>query len=273
MKKPFEMNNEKWVELHGQLQDMLAGYADNELDDEQVLLVEAHLAGCELCRNDLSRQQLLIQRLEAQALPRMTSELHQKIDLQLRVEAAQRPTKHELHLGWFNLLSRLFNNWNLTSVFGMSGWAVAIVLALLITIPAVERQDVGEIPMIQDALSEYHELQDKTLPVTHVAQTLQAPVNWPDAHLLASWKTTVAGSEAVAYALRSGNNIVFQYRINESVFFRNPVVRQAIGEFGNYKVRTNKTDVLALPLTSSGILVIGPENSLPESSLMTLESI
>ena len=75
------------------------------------------------------------------------------------------------------------------------------------------------------------------------------------------------------YALRSGRNIVFQYHVNESVFFRNPVVRKAIAESGNYKTQANKMDVIAMPLTNAGILIVGPEDSLPAPEKMIIESI
>ncbi|WP_414673494.1 zf-HC2 domain-containing protein, partial [Marinobacter sp. UBA2498] len=37
----------QWSDLHHQIQDWLAGYADGELDEHHITLVEAHLAGCE----------------------------------------------------------------------------------------------------------------------------------------------------------------------------------------------------------------------------------
>ncbi|WP_083024702.1 anti-sigma factor family protein [Vreelandella lionensis] len=44
----------EWSDLHAEIQDWLAGYADGELDEHHTALVEAHLAGCETCQQMLN---------------------------------------------------------------------------------------------------------------------------------------------------------------------------------------------------------------------------
>lgn len=273
MKKPYTNNIEKWNELHSHLQDMLAGYADDELDNEQVLLIEAHLAGCELCRNDLTRQQILSQRLEAMPSPRLGTQAHNEIDESLSGESiTYKQTKQYLSDFFTALVANIKTHFSLPKAISAGGWGLAFVLAVIIVMPTVTQDSYGQIPMIADALAEYHELEDKVLP-TSSNKTNKAPINWPNAHLLASWKSKVAGEVAQVYALRSGRNIVFQYHVNESVFFRNPVVRQAIAKSGNYTTQANKMDVIAMPLTNAGILIVGPEDSLPNPENMIIESI
>lgn len=264
MKIRFDNSAEKWAEIHEHMQDLLAGYVDDELDKQEALLVEAHLAGCEDCRNDVARQQILSQRLEAIPSPRMTSALQQRIDKMFTEELPDPLHTQPRSRGRFLLfLNRLIHNVSLPPVLGASGWGIALLFAIILFAPPVQEGQNSEIPMINDALAEYHKMKGKAFPVANKNSTLEAPVNWSNAHTLATWTTNVAGAPAQVFALRSGHNIVFQYQVDETVFFRNPVVRQAISESGNFRQSKNKTDVLALPLSDSGVLVIGPSESLP----------
>jgi len=267
---PENMHTEKWIELHENLQDMLAGYIDNELENEQIMLVEAHLIGCEACRNDLGRQQALSQRLESIPSSRISSLANQKIDKALEDAALENVLSRQQPLWLSSSLSfikRRLPNLSLTSILGVSGWGVAMLLAVIIFSPQFKVHTTSTIPMIQDALTEYYEMEGKALPVTdtHNIGTVKPPLTWPNTQLLATWATRIAGAPAQVFALRSGHNIIFQYQINAAVFFRNPVVRKAISKKGSYAMRDNKTDVLAFPLTNSGVLVVGAADSLPES--------
>jgi len=273
MKQIYESDSEKWNLLHVQLQDMLAGYADDELDKEQSSLVEAHLAGCELCRNDLARQKLITQRLHMMPSPRLSTNAQQDIDLSLTgaLSSSAQSKKHK-RVAIDSLVNKIKLSLSLSKAISVGGWAMACVLALVMMMPAAIQEKTSPIPMIADALSEYHKHENNVLPVAR-NDTNKAPVSWPNARLLTTWETTVAGEPAHVYALRSGRNIVFQYHVNETVFFRNPVVRKAIAETGNYKTQTNKLDVIAMPLTDTGILIVGPADSLPAPEKILIESI
>jgi len=264
MNDQFDNTKEKWTELHESLQDLLAGYADNELDEQDTLIIEAHLSGCENCRNDLARQNALSERLEIIPPARITSGLQKRID-NMQLEESPVPDMHlETSLAkvlipfksWFKNISR-------QPVFGASGWAFALIFAVVISLPTSWQTQRSQIPMINDALAEYHKMNSIAFPVSNKNTSIKAPVNLPEGRTLATWATSIAGEPAQAFAIRSGRNIIFQYQINETVLFRNPEVRQAIADFGNYKLRSNEVDVLALPLTDSGVLVVGPAKSLP----------
>jgi len=273
MKQAYESDSEKWNVLHVQLQDMLAGYADDELDKEQLSLVEAHLAGCELCRNDLARQQLITQRLNMMPSPRLSTDAQQDIDRSLSaVLSNSTPRKQNKIDPYYSLMNKIKLSFSLSKTISAAGWAIACVLALVIMLPTAIQEKTSPIPMIADALSEYHKHENNVLPVAGT-DTNKAPVSWPNARLLTTWETTIAGEPAHVYALRSGRNIVFQYHVNETVFFRNPVVRKAIAETGNYKTQANKLDVIAMPLADTGILIVGPADSLPASEKILIESI
>lgn len=267
---PENINATKWIELHENLQDLLAGYIDNELEDGQIMLVEAHVLGCEACRNDLGRQQALSQRLEPTPSSRMSNKVHQKIDKALEDTVLENVSSWIKPL-WFSsallYIKRSLPNVSLTSALGVSGWSVALLLGLIIVTPQFNIDNSSGIPMIQDALTEYYEMEGKSLPVTdtHNDGSLTAPLSWPNARLLSTWATRIAGSPAQVFALRSGHNIIFQYQISEAVFFRNSDVRSAISSKGSYAMQDNKTAVLALPLTNSGVLVVGATDSLPKA--------
>ncbi|WP_197722118.1 anti-sigma factor family protein [Sulfuriflexus mobilis] len=254
----------KWVKLHESLQDLLAGYADNELDAQDTLIIEAHLAGCEECRRDLSRQQVLSQRLESITPARMPSSLQQRIETMQLEESPESHScgRHTWTDGFF-VLKNWLNQISPQSLFGASGWAVAMAFALVMLLPSSWQSPSSGIPMINDALAEYHKMSNMAFPVSSKDSGLEAPALWPDARTLATWTTNVAGEPAQVFAIRSGQNIVFQYQINETVLFRNPVVRQAIADSGNYKHSNKKVDVLAFPLSDTGVLVVGPTASLP----------
>jgi len=272
MKPTYENDDQKWSDLHSQLQDMLAGYVDDELDNDQKLLVEAHLSGCQQCRNDMARQQVIARRLEVMPPPRLSTESHRHIDQLLSSESISiKQVKQSIKARFVSFITKV-NRLSLRNTINASGWGIAFVLAVVILMPTLPAEKTVKIPMITDAISEYRGLEDKALP-TSMNQSKKPPVNWPNAHLLATWQSTIAGEPAQVYALRSGRNIVFQYHINESVLFRNPVVRKAIAESGNYKVRANKLDVIAMPLTDAGILIVGPTDSLPAPEKVQIESI
>jgi len=269
MNMPFDMNTTERIELHETLQDLLAGYVDNELDDEQTTLVEAHLIGCKACRNDLQRQQALSHCLESMPGARLPGSAHQKIDTALESAAVEKVPSVTLPF-WLSstitfLKSRVLN-FRLASLVGASGWGVALLLAIIIIEPHFNNASTRSIPMIQDALAEYYEMESKVLPASDTTNKaiIKAPLSWPNAQLLSSWETRIAGAPAQVFALRSGHNIIFQYQVSEAVFFRNPVVRKAISKTGSYAVRDNKTDVLAIPFTDSGVLVVGATDSLPK---------
>jgi len=264
MSQSFDTDSNRWVALHEHLQDLLAGYVDQELNSEQAAMVEAHLAGCEACRNDLARQQLLSARLKTLPPPRLSARFNQTLDQALADDVPPGKSIHRRRL-WPLAASALngFQQVNRPVLPGASGWIVALVLVVVMLGQFRVPTDNTPIPMVRDVVMEYREMNDRPIPVSAENAATKPPVSWPNSHLLATWETKIGGAPARAFAVRSGKDIVFQYRINESVFFRNPAVRQAVHESGNYRTRTWNTDVIAVPLTNAGLLIVGPADSLP----------
>jgi len=256
---------ERWNELHLRLQDLLAGYADDVLDSQEKAMVEAHLAGCAACRNDVARQRALSRRLSAIPAPRLSAEFHERLD---RALTAAQPEGRQS--SWWSERWRRFtrsapraSGAGFRSWAWVSGWVVSAALVIAMVAPTLFPADEGHIPMVRDVLAQYRQMAATTFPASARLRSARLPADWKNAHLLATWKTAVGGAPAQGFALRSGHSIVFQYRIDEAVFFRNPEVREAVAVAGSYQARSRNMRVLAVPLRDAGLLVVGPDRAVP----------
>ncbi len=54
-----------------------------------------------------------------------------------------------------------------------------------------------------------------------------------------------------------------QFRIDETVFFRNPEVRHAVEKNGDYQFKAENTRVLAMPIKHAGLILVGPGDAMP----------
>jgi hypothetical protein len=261
-------------ELHTQLQDLLSGYADNMLDADEKNLVEAHLSGCEACRMDVVRQKLLSHRLNELPVTRMSSQLHQKLDSSLSEASTPNRNVASIFNAWQQLLRFDWLKPILATKLTMaSGWGVAVMLLFVLLLPDLKLIGTYDVPMVEEALSEYRHLSDVALPAAKPHLVMNAPVKWPNSRVISHWKTTIGGAPADAFAVRTGDSIVFQFRINEAVFFHNPDVRLAVAKTGNYQMQNKELEVLALPLKKAGLLMVGPTDGIPTLAKLTFKTI
>lgn len=86
--------------------------------------------------------------------------------------------------------------------------------------------------MVSDVLQDYQRAPMQDLPQLRNTDGIELPAKLGDGRLLATWSTIIGGEPAQAYAVRHGNDIIVQYRIAESVLFRNPGVRRAMAITG-----------------------------------------
>ena len=269
-----ETTGKQWKALHSQLQDSLAGYADNTLDAQQNAIIEAHLAGCEACRMDVARQQALSRRLQNVAAPRISAQLHQRLDDVLLEAASHSSRMHRIWQGLrrFKMPKRLQGV--CTPAFAaVSGWGVAMTLAVVMLMPRMLPVTRSEVPMVEDVLAQYRHIARTALPVSAERATTTPPVTWENARLLASWETTVGGAPAQAFAVRRGDSILLQFRIDEAVFFRNPEVRHAVEQNGDYQFKAENTQVLAVPIKHAGLILVGPEDAMPSTEQLAFRPI
>jgi hypothetical protein len=246
-------------ELHLQLQAWLPGYVDGELDQQQVRTLEAHLAGCSECRAEFERQRSLSLRLQQVATQRMSPELHRRLDAMLD-KAPPRATlkpNQPRRLRLPRWTARLVK----PVVIGATGWALALCLIAVMLLPGVMTST--QMPMMNDVLLEYQNLPQAGLTPQNPRPDADLPARLAGCKLVASWKTRVGGEPAEAFALQRGEHLIIEYRITESVFYRNPDVRQAIADFGDYRIREKELEVLALPLKGAGLLIVGPVDAIP----------
>ena len=260
----------RFSELHLELQDWLAGYVDGELDDHHTALVEAHLAGCEACRADVARQQVTTRRFQDVPTARMPFELHRRLDKAL-ADAPDYSDRASSKTSRFNLRQWLTGLYRPAAVGG-GGWAVALLLAGILLFSGGDLGKHDHIPMVSDALADYQKVALTDLPALANTADISAPAQLAGGRLLATWRTTVGGEPATAYAMRRGSSLVIQYRISEHVLFRNPDVRQAMATTGGYRTYENQLEVLAMPMEEAGLLIVGPANAMPATSELVFES-
>ncbi|AXS81927.1 MULTISPECIES: anti-sigma factor [Marinobacter] len=257
-------------DLHVRIQDWLAGYADGQLDEHHTDLVEAHLAGCEACRNDVVRQQALSARLQLIPTPRFAASFDKRLDDAL-AEApvtGRHKSGHQRVVNIKHWLSRLHP----LVLVGGGGWAVALVLAAVLLMPNLTPGNINQIPMVSDVLIDYQRVAREDLPSQSGGSGVPPPMQWANSRVLATWMTSVGGDPAQAYAMRRGNSLIIQYRISERVFFRNPDVRQAVARAGDFRTRDDQLEVLGIPMEESGLLVVAPAGNLPAIGEFTTEA-
>lgn len=250
---------DQWRELHLQIQDMLAGYVDQELDAAEQRAVEAHLAGCAACRQDVARQRLLHQRLMQLPAQPLSSEQHRSLDRMLQ-DAPPNASPPSRRFRWRRFWP---GDMNKSHLLAGSGWALALILLTVSLWPTAPWMGNHPIPMVQDVLHEYAQVARDTLRKPGRQAGIAPPVTWPKARILTSWMTSVGGDAAQAYALRNGNSVILQFRVSDDVFFNDPKIRAAVANKGQYEVRQNNLRVLALPLDKGGLLLVGPDRSMP----------
>lgn len=256
-------DNGYWAKLHCQLQDKLAGYVDGELDAKQHMIIEAHLAGCNACRADVKRQQILQQRLRN--LSQISFPVSQDTMFDDMIDKALQARPHRVH-GMFaavRSIGQRIARVREPLLLG-SGWAVALLITVVMFMSDYSGQaGKTSIPMVNDVVAEYRNIELDNHRQNNLSGSHSLPVSWSGSRVLATWKTQVGGAPAQAYAVRSGRYLLFQYRVDERVFYRNSQVRDAVAREGHFDLRTDQLDVMALPDASSGVLLVGPADSLP----------
>ena len=248
---------------HDEVQELLAAFADGELGTGSREEIEAHLSGCARCRAALSVQRLLHARLARMPAPEEPGRLLTRIRSQL--EASRQGRSAEVR--------RRATMW--------SGWAVAAALALFLVtgFPAVRsalHPPLPHPPMVVAALADYRGHASRELPplgdlaVRRATLPFDAePLTTNGARLVSAWKTTLRGEPVSVFAYRVGDRLILAYVVSESMFFRQPVVRETVARQGRYVTSDGQESVVAWPLKNCGVLVVGQA---PASELESLRT-
>ena len=262
-------DNRNLKALHLEIQDLLAGYVDDSLSETEKYIVEVHLAGCQACRMDVERQQQISQRLNLITHARLPAHLQQKLD-EIPGQSFPASGKRTGQGGWRTWFNSFKQRVQIMPIITLSGWAVALVLMLVLLLPLKPSYHQHTVPMVAQVLAEYQSAGTSGQFNRHSKVEVNAPASWPDARVLASWETSIGGAPATAYAVRSGDQMVFQYAVTEKVFFRNPQVRMKVAKEGRYQAKKEGLMVVALPAKQAGLLIVGPEKAIPEISSISL---
>jgi anti-sigma factor RsiW len=266
---------------------LLGAYADDELPPEMRREVEAHLAECSRCVQELRMQTALRQRLRAEASAPEPS------DALMRLEAyvahlgqgarEQRASAVPIGSGKRSVLRHPLAAWG--------GWMVAASLAAVWALgprrPAASGMGgmsmgpltpvaVDSIPesIADAALHDFKRVASEVLPQGPELTAVQSQVPFsvpaltaPHMRLIGAWATTIDGVPAAALAYRCHDRLVVQYVVAEHVFFRPPRVRQAIAASGLYAAGEGKLHAVGWPGRDNGSFLVG-EFTAPELAAM-----
>lgn len=253
------MNVATYTQRHQELIDQLDAYIDDEQDDAESALVEAHLSGCARCQRALQLHRALRDSLAGAPVARAPDSLRQRLLMQLEAEQAP-PARAAFATQRRPRARRLTSRW--------LGWATAAGIAAIVLGHGFwsRHQTAQQIPMIAAALADYQQHLNSELPAAgpqqlaaierSVAFKVQ-PMPALRHQLIGAWQTRIRGEPAVALAYRYGNHILVQYVVSQSLFFRQPRVREAVARDGRYSTTSHGTSVLAWAQNDSGSLLIG----------------
>ncbi len=266
---------------------LLGAYADDELPQETRREVEAHLAECTLCVQELRVQTALRQRLRAEESAREPSDALMRLEAHVahlgRAAPEQRASAVRIGLGKRSLFRHPLVAW--------TGWLVAAGLAAIwvlgprgsggqgmpgMAMGRLAPVSVDSIPesIADAALHDFKQVAAAALPQGPELAAVESqvpfsvpPLTAPHMRLIGAWTTTIDGVPAAALAYRCHDRLVVQYVVPEHVFFRPPRVRQAIAASGLYAAGEGKIHAVGWPGRDNGSFLVG-EFTAPELAAM-----
>lgn len=268
-------------ERHQLLATLLGAYADGELPAETASQIDAHLLGCGRCRSELRVQQAVRDRLSRSTVPTATVALQDRIRVGIAaVPTTTAPRLHEPttpHAGvsprtrvavWIAVATAVT-----VSLFVLGRSLVESSRAPFLDPPPLEAH--ARVAVLQTVLTEYRRVTQGDLPgrardldaVRSALPFAVAPIDVPDAHLLAAWTTDLDGEPAAALAYRWGEQVVIQFVIGESTLYRSPEMRTAFAARQAVVRQDGKQGMIAWPDAAAGSIVVG---NVPWSTLIPL---
>jgi anti-sigma factor RsiW len=261
---------------HEHVLTLLGAYADDELPPEIRHEVEAHLAECAQCVQELHVQTALKHRLRAEEGALEPSEALDRLEAHIGRLGRQAPVEPLPPVGAGSrgrspLRHRLVT-W--------SGWLVAAGLAGLWALgPRRPSQGMGGMSMgplapvsvdsvperiARAALRDFQQVTRAALPQGPELAAVESQVPFsvpaltaPHMRLIGAWTTTIDSVPAAVLAYRCHDRLVVQYVVPEHVFFRPPRVREAIAEAGLYAAGEGKIHAVGWPGRDNGSFLVG----------------
>ena len=267
---------------HEHLVTLLGAYADDEISPELRRDVEAHLAGCGQCVQELRVQTALRRRLRAEesalGSPEALIRLEAHVAQLGRAASEQRAPAVKIGSTKRSVLRHPLVAW--------SGWLFAASLAAIWAVgpcrpggpevsmgPMVSVDHVPE-SIADAALHDFRRVAAAALPQGPELAAVESQVPFsvpaltaPHMRLIGAWTTTIDGVPAAALAYRCHDRLVVQYVVPEHVFFRPPRVRQAIAASGFYAAGEGRIHAVGWPGRDNGSFLVG-EFTAPELAAM-----
>ena len=161
------------------------------------------------------------------------------------------------------------------------GWAAAAGFGALWVAQRNARDATGAAalpPMVNEAVREYERARLRELPAPRATGELEGALGHPipylndgDVTLVSSWLTTIRDESSAAIAYRFRERILVQFVVSESLFLRQPVVRDAVARSGVYLGQAGAQVIVGRLGRGVGSLLVG--ESSPEVLERLLPSI
>jgi anti-sigma factor RsiW len=261
---------------HEQLMTLLGAYADDELSPDSRREVDAHLAACARCVQELRVQVALSNRLRAAQGPPESSDALAR--LRLHVARLGRDARDQFRPA--SNVGRTRRSLVQHPVVTWGGWLVAASLAAMWAMelrrPATQGMGMpmGSLtpvlvdsvpePIADAALHDFRRVAQSALPRGPELASVESRVAFsvpalkaPHMRLIAAWTTTIDGVPAAVLAYRCHDRLVVQYVVPEHAFFRPPRVRQAIATAGLYAAGEGKVHAVGWPGRDNGSFLVG----------------
>ena len=266
---------------------LLGAYADDELPPETRREVEAHLAECSRCVQELRVQAALRHRLRAEESALEPSDALLRLEAYVahlgRGASEQRASAVDIGPRKRSGLRPRLVTW--------SGWLVAASLAAVWALgprrpsgPSMGGMSMGPLIAVSidsipesiadAALHDFKRVASEALPQGPELAAVESQVPFsvpaltaPHMRLIGAWTTTIDGVPAAALAYRCHDRLVVQYVVPEHIFFRPPRVRQAIAASGLYAAGEGKIHAVGWPGRDNGSFLVG-EFTAPELAAM-----
>jgi anti-sigma factor RsiW len=274
---------------HDHLVGLLGAYADDELPPEGRREVDAHLAECAQCVQELRVQTELKRRLRAEADALETSDALSRLRDHVGRLGHDAPEQLPLAVNRDATKGSVLQHPFVTG----SGWLIAASLATLWALgprrPAgqgmggmsmgplvpVSVDSVPE-PIADAALHDFKRVARAALPQGPELEAVEAQVPFsvpalkaPHMRLIGAWTATIDSVPAAVLAYRCHDRLVLQYVVPEHVFFRPPRVRNAIAAAGLYAAGEGKIHAVGWPGRDNGSFLVG-EFTAPELAAMRM---
>lgn len=255
-------------ERHQRLATLLGAFADGELPAETASQIDAHLLGCQRCRNEVQVHRAIRVRLEREPLPSAPVALRDRIIASVAATPAPE---------WESLAATApaeVRRWVVPSPWRspQARWlALAVIAIVFVVFRIVERTNGGEsrvsvasVPLMSAALADYRRVMQGDLPgrgrdLAAIRQSVSFPVQPLEASglsLLAAWTTSLNGEPAAVLAYRIDDRVMLQYVVSELDLYRSADLRNAFAGKRILAAHDGQQSVVVWPETSAGSVLI-----------------